>query len=292
MRTRFARRASLCAIVVSTSLGIADESNAQRLTPGMLCSWTQLHQASHSQPQQRSGPGASVNPQSQFAPYYGKNLIHYDKFDWFIYKTDHFEIYYYAENEPHLARVASYAESAYQHVSSDLRHDLAQRVPLIIFKTHSEFEQQNIAPGQSPEGVLAFAEGERHRMVLPIDLPSDLLYGLIVHELTHVFQYDIIPTSLIRRNMPLWVHEGGAEYERGIWDPLDLMTVRDAAVADIIPRMSQMEGYGNFGNVRLVYNLGHALYEFIEARWGKDGVRQFLFALRKTAIGGGSSPYE
>ena len=88
------------------------------------------------------------------------------------------------------------------------------------------------------------------------------------------------------------MHEGGAEYERGIWDPLDLMTVRDAAVADIIPRMSQMEGYGNFGSPRLVYNLGHALYEFIEARWGKDGVRQFLFSLRKSAIGGGTSPYE
>ncbi len=165
-------------------------------------------------------------------------------------------------------------------------------MPLIIFKTHSEFEQQNIAPGASQEGVLAFAEGERNRMVLPIDLPSDLLYGLIVHELTHVFQYDFIPMSLLRRNIPLWVHEGGAEYERGIWDPLDLMTVRDAAVADIIPRMSQMEGYGDFGSVRLVYNLGHALYEFIEARWGKDGVRQFLFSLRKSAIGGGTSPYE
>ena len=88
------------------------------------------------------------------------------------------------------------------------------------------------------------------------------------------------------------MNEGGADYERGIWDPLDLMTVRDAAVADIVPRMSQMEGYGDFGNPRLVYNLGHALYEFIEARWGKEGVRQFLFSLRKSAIGGGSSPYE
>src|SRR3954471_1207380 len=43
-----------------------------------------------------------VNAQSSFAPYYGKNLIHYDKFDWHIYKTDHFEIYYYPENEQHL----------------------------------------------------------------------------------------------------------------------------------------------------------------------------------------------
>jgi WD40-like Beta Propeller Repeat len=232
------------------------------------------------------------NAQSTFAPYYGKNQIHYDRFDWHIYKTDHFEIYYYPETEQHLERVASYAESAYQHVSSDLRHDLAQRVPLIIFKTHSEFEQENVVPGAAEEGVLAFAEGDRNRMLLPIDEPSDLLYGLITHELTHIFQYDIIPTSLIRRNIPLWVNEGGADYERGIWDPLDLMMVRDAAVADIVPKMTQMEGYGDTGNVRLVYNLGHALYEFIEARWGKEGVRQFLFSLRKSAIGGGASPYE
>ena len=281
MRMRVPRSASICLFAVALALATADESNAQRLTPGMLCSWAQLH-----------SQGSSVNAQSQMAPYYGKNQIHYDKFEWHIYKTDHFEIYYYPENERHLERVASYAESAYQQVSSDLRHDLNQRVPLIIFKTHSEFEQQNIAPGVAPEGVLAFAEGERNRMVLPIDLPTDLLYGLIVHELTHVFQYDFIPMSLLRRNIPLWVHEGGAEYERGIWDPLDLMTVRDAAVADIIPQMSQMEGYGDFGSPRLVYNLGHALYEFIEARWGKDGVRQFLFSLRKSAIGGGTSPYE
>ena len=281
MRMRVQRGASLCLFAAALALGTASESHAQRLTPAMLCSWTQFH-----------AQGSSTHAQSQFAPYYGKNRIHYDKFEWYIYKTDHFEIYYYPENERHLERVASYAESAYQQVSSDLRHDLNQRVPLIIFKTHSEFEQQNIAPGASQEGVLAFAEGERNRMVLPIDLPTDLLYGLIVHELTHVFQYDFIPMSLLRRNIPLWVHEGGAEYERGIWDPLDLMTVRDAAVADIVPRMSQMEGYGDFGSPRLVYNLGHALYEFIEARWGKDGLRQFLFSLRKSAIGGGSSPYE
>ena len=109
------------------------------------------------------GAAGQANAQSTFAPYYGKNLIHYDKFDWHIYKTDHFEIYFYPENEQHLQRVASYAESAYQHISSDLRHDLAQRVPLIIFKTHSEFEQENIDPGAAQEGVGAFAEPLQRR---------------------------------------------------------------------------------------------------------------------------------
>ena len=42
----------------------------------------------------------------------------------------------------------------------------------------------------------------------------------------------------------------------------------------------------------LIYNLGHAVFEFIEAKYGKEGVRQFLFALRKSVIGGGEDAYE
>src|SRR5437870_2230011 len=145
--------------------------------------------------------------QTPFVPYFGKNKIHYDTFDWHIYTTDHFEIYYYPDIEPHLARIAGYAESAYQQISADLKHDLSFKVQMILFKTHSEFEQQNVAPPDaSSEGVGAFAEPVRNRMLLPIDDPPDRLYGLITHELTHQFEFDIIPTSLVRRSVPLWVN--------------------------------------------------------------------------------------
>jgi WD40 repeat protein len=233
-----------------------------------------------------------VGAQTPYIPYFGKNQIRYDRFEWYTYNTDHFEIYYYTEIEPHLERVASYAESAYQKVSSDLKHDLAFRVPLVLFATHSEFEQQNIIPGAAQEGVAAFAEPSRDRMVLPIDEPPDRLYGLIVHELTHIFEFDIIPTSLIRRDMPLWINEGLSDYERGDWQPIDLATVRDAAVADIVPKMSELQGYGDFNNPRIIYNLGHAVFEFIESRWGKEGIRQFLFSLRKSVIGGGEDAFQ
>ena len=238
-----------------------------------------------------SAPNASI-AQSQFVPYYGKNLVHYNTFKWRVYATDHFEIFYYPEMQQHLERVAGYAESAYQQISADLKHDLATKVPLILFKTHAEFEQENVIPGAAQEGVGAFAEPTRNRMLLPIDAPSDLLYRLITHELTHIFQFDIIPQSLIRRNMPLWIDEGMADYETGYWAPIDLMTVRDAAVADIVPKMSEMEGYGDFSNPRLIYNLGHAAFEFIESKFGKEGVRQFMFSLRKSVIGGGENAYD
>jgi dipeptidyl aminopeptidase/acylaminoacyl peptidase len=139
--------------------------------------------------------------------------------------------------------------------------------------------------------VGAFAEPTRDRMLLPIDNPPDELYGLIAHELTHIFEFDIIPQGLIRQSVPLWVNEGLSDYMRGRWSPTDLMQVRDAAVADVVPRMSQMQGYGGT-NPLLVYTLGHAVFEFIEARYGKEGIRQFLFSLRKSAIGGGEDAYE
>ena len=102
-----------------------------------------------------AGPAAA---QTGFIPYFGKNNIHYDTFEWQVYQTDHFEIYYYPELEKHLERIAGYAESAYQKVSADLHHDLSSKVPMILFKTHSEFEQQNVIPGAAQEGVGAFVE--------------------------------------------------------------------------------------------------------------------------------------
>ena len=285
MRTRTTRGpvALLGTVFVTTALtaGVASDAAAQQ-TCGLL-------QRRALDMQRSSNP--DVRAQTGYIPYYGKNKIRYNNFRWHIYTTDHFEIYYYPEIEQHLERITSYAESAYQQVSSDLKHDLATKVPLVLFKTQSEFQQQNIEPSELPEGVLAFAEPYRDRMVLPIDEQADALYRLITHELTHIFEFDIIPRSLLRRGLPLWVDEGLADHMTGYWNPFDLMTVRDAAIADIVPSMSDFQGVA-FVDGRLPYNLGHAAFEFIESRWGKEGLRQFLFALRKNVIGGGESAYE
>jgi hypothetical protein len=228
---------------------------------------------------------AGAPAQAQFIPYYGKNKVHYDTFAWRIYRSPHFEVFYYPSFEPHLARVVSYAESAYQHVSSALKHTLSSPVPLVLYKTHSQFEQTSLFPSFVPEGVAAFAEPSRSRMVLPIDEPPDRLYGLIVHELTHIFEFSLIPRGIGRAEVPLWIDEGLADYMRGLWDPLDLMMLRDAALSDQVPRLSRFSEAGQM-NARVVYDLGHAGFEFIEAKYGKEGIRQFLYTLRKTQSGG------
>src|SRR5687767_9590275 len=138
MRTRSTRGpvALLGTAFVTTALtaGVASDAAAQQ-TCDLLHRRAVMLQ---------SGGKPDVLAQTGYIPYYGKNKIRYNNFRWHIYTTDHFEIYYYPEIEQHLERITSYAESAYQQISSDLKHDLATKVPMVLFKTQSEFQQQNI----------------------------------------------------------------------------------------------------------------------------------------------------
>lgn len=232
---------------------------------------------------------AAAPASAQYVPYYGKNKIKYDNFAWRIYKSAHFEVYYYPEFEQHLSRLTAYLESSYLKISTGLKHEMPKAIPVIFYKTHSEFEQTNLFPAFVPEGVAAFTEPLLNRMVIPIDEPPDQLQGLITHELVHAFAFDLIPRGLgygiSQQAIPLWVDEGLADYFRGIWEPLDLMMIRDAALTDKVPPLSRAQFVALSG--RLVYNMGHAAFEFIEARYGKEGIRQFLYTLRKGLLGGG-----
>jgi beta-lactamase regulating signal transducer with metallopeptidase domain len=218
--------------------------------------------------------------QAQEPEIVSKRRVTHDNREWHVWETDHFEIIFSPELERRFSRVASYAESAYARISADLTHDLVTRVPMMVFETREEFEQRSSTLGAF------FSDPYRSRIALVIDAPPDQLYQLVLHELTHQFAFDIIPRQVVRRVVPLWVDEGLADYIAGAWRPSDRMLIRDAALSDIIPKMSELEGDGEFADRRGVYSLGHAAFEFIEERWGTEGVRQFLFSLRDRVAGG------
>ena len=73
-----------------------------------------------------ASPGPA-HAQTPYVPYFGKNQIRYDNFKWMIVRDRHFIIYFYPEIQPHLERMAGYAESAYQHISTELKYDLGPR---------------------------------------------------------------------------------------------------------------------------------------------------------------------
>ncbi len=219
------------------------------------------------------------------AQYFGQNKIAYGRFDWKVYSSPHFDIHYYEEEEKYLEDVVSYAESAYLKISKELDHELRFRIPLVVYKTHAEFETTNIAMGEIGEGVGAFAEPIQNRMVLPIDQPPDKLQALISHELTHIFQFSIFYEGYLGRALrsqgPLWIFEGMASYLAKDEDALDQMVIRDAVVNNILPPVQDLTQLSF-----LTYRYGHAIFDFIEQEHGKEGFRNFIYEYRKVLLTG------
>lgn len=214
----------------------------------------------------------------------GKNKIQYDNFDWKLYVSPHFKIYYY-EAEAHLLdSIVDMAEAAYKHVSEKLQHELNFNVPFVAFKTHEEFEQTNIFPNFIPRSLGAFAEPFQSRMVLPLDNGPEGNYALIVHELTHIFQYDMLYnnklSTIFRASAPTWFTEGMASWVADDEDNLDRMVLRDAAVNGNFNSLAAFSGLSF-----LAYRIGHAAFDFIEERYGIEGVRNFLWQYRKNITG-------
>jgi beta-lactamase regulating signal transducer with metallopeptidase domain len=202
-------------------------------------------------------------------------------------KTDHFDIYYPPDLDLHAERVWREAERAYERVSADLKHNLAFHVPILLFRTAGELQESTQAGGSERTQATSATNPEGDRILLAVDQPADQWYGRIVHEVAHVFAFDILPGTAT----PLWIMEGLAEYQRPAWDPDDLVALRTAVRANAVPSLSAGRGEDNSRDPRQIASVGHAAFDFIESRWGKAGVRQFLFALRQSAPSG-ADPFQ
>ncbi len=229
---------------------------------------------------------AISNCEAQLIPYYGKNNVKYDTFHWKIFKTEHFDIYFYPKSQEHLEMVATLAEDAYEKISKNLQHDVAFRIPLIFFLTSSEFEQVNYL--QVTEGILGVSEPLYNRMAFALDHPPKELQHLITHELAHIFEFSILfgglNISLIRSIPPLWIMEGYPEYISGEWNASDIQVVRDAILTDNIPYISaehDIEYPEGRDIARASYTIGHAVFDFIDEKYGKAGIRQLWFSTKK-----------
>ncbi|HNX49076.1 MAG TPA: BamA/TamA family outer membrane protein [Thermoanaerobaculaceae bacterium] len=218
------------------------------------------------------------------AQYFGKNKVRYDAFQWKVYPTPHFRISYYDRVEPSLPKLASFAESAYDELARKLNFQItSEPIPIIAYATHAEFEQTNTLVEFIPEGVGAFALPSRNRMVLPVDLTDRGLQELIQHELTHVFQFEILFQGRLGKALtsspPQWFMEGMASYFADDEDARARSIMRDAALADRVASVAEgPQGYD-------AYRYGHMVFKFVESEWGMEGVRDLVFEFRNSLSG-------
>lgn len=163
-------------------------------------------------------------------PQFGKNNVHYNHLNK-LYQSYRFDIYHDldlsnpAELE-YLEQVAGNLEQARDWMSSYkiFNYNIEKRIPVLLWKTHSDMESSNLVGGFMPEGVGAFVESQRRRMVLKADFLKPLGRAIGVHELVHEFQMDIENLGIIQKavgssRLPNGYYEGCAEFIAGLYDP-------------------------------------------------------------------------
>ena len=106
-------------------------------------------------------------PSTAEAQYFGQNKVQYEKFNFKVKATEHFDIYYYPEEQQAVEVAARLAERWYARLSRVLRHELSSRQPIILYAAHPHFQQTNAISGDIGEGTGGVTEMFKRRVILP-----------------------------------------------------------------------------------------------------------------------------
>ena len=216
------------------------------------------------------------------AQYFGRNKVQYERFDFKLLTTEHFDIYFYPEEEAAVRLAAQMAERWYARLSKLLNHQLNGRQPLILYAAHPHFQQTNILSGEIGEGTGGVTESGKRRVILPFAGGLAETDHVLGHELVHAFQYDLAaqtdfqgrPIGPGLQALPLWFIEGMAEYlSIGPVDANTAMWVREASFRNAMPSVDRLDD-PDF----CPYRYGHAFWAYVAGRWGDRVVGEMLRA--------------
>lgn len=209
--------------------------------------------------------------------YFGRNKPKYEKFEFDVVQTPHFEIYHYFDDESVINDLAKSSESWYLMHQQVLKDTLRPLNPILFYSNHADFQQTNAissAPGVGTGGV---TEALKNRVIMPVTESNAQTDHVLGHELVHAYQYNMIihsqDSSLSIRdlaNIPLWMVEGMAEYlSIGSKDAHTAMWMRDAVAHNDIPSIKDL----STSNKYFPYRYGQAFWAFLANTWGDSIVK-------------------
>ncbi len=210
---------------------------------------------------------------------FGRNKVRWERFDFRVLRTSHFDLHFYPEEEDAVRDAAAMAERWNDRLSRVLGHTLSERKPILLYADAPDFQQTNATFGFLSEGTGGFTEPLLDRVVLPLTGSAAQNDHVLGHELVHAFQFDLAaslqqpgrPPAMA--NVPLWFIEGMAEYlSVGRDDPNTAMWVRDAVFTGDLPTLEKLSTDPRY----FPYRWGQAFWAYVAGRFG-DAVVAPLF---------------
>jgi len=226
----------------------------------------------------------AVVPAAAQYSYFGKNKVQTRDYQFRTYETEHFRVQFYPGGEGLAEFAAMSAEGYYQQISADLGVDIEGKIPLILYLSPGQFSETNVVLDVLEEGVGGFSELIKNRIVIPFNGSYNDLHHVIGHELTHVFEFQMYFRSRLASllgaidefSVPLWVLEGFAEFQSGWVNVSSDHFMRDLVINNRLVSLQDLsDGMGY-----LVYREGESFFHYVEEKYGRKKVYEFMRALR------------
>lgn len=214
---------------------------------------------------------------------FGKNKVQYKRFTWEYIQTSHFDIYFSQDGYELASFTAQAAEDAYDSIRKLFRYEINNRVPIVVYNSHNEFQQTNVVGEYLEEGVGGVTELFKNRVVIPFEGNYRLFRHVIHHELVHAVLNDMfyggsIQSLIASRTpliLPLWFNEGLSEYAALKWDTNSDMFLRDATIHNYLPPIDFLGGY-------FAYRGGQSVWYYIANKYGEQKIAEILNRIRGT----------
>jgi Tol biopolymer transport system component len=208
---------------------------------------------------------------------FGQNKVQYKDFTWYYIQSTHFDVYF-SQNGGKIAEfTASAAEDALKSIQKSFNYKINNRITIIIYNSHNDFQETNVTDEYLTEGIGGFTELFKNRMVLPYEGSYKNFRHVIHHELTHAVINDMfyggsvqnIISGNISIQIPLWFNEGMAEYQSLGWDKNTDMFIRDAAISEYLPDVQNLDNY-------FAYRGGQAVFHYIAEKYGEQKIGELI----------------
>ena len=116
---------------------------------------------------------------------FGQNKVQYKEFEWKYIQTKHIDIYFSKRGEKLAQLTANVAENSLKNLNENLDYNITNRIPLIVYNSHNDFQQNNVIDEYLPEGVGGVTELFKNRINVPFEGDYEKFRHVIHHELLH-----------------------------------------------------------------------------------------------------------
>lgn len=216
---------------------------------------------------------------------FGKNRVQFDNFEWFYFRFQRFDVYFYAGSRDIALLTATIANSTLSETENFFEHQLKQRIVFVVYQNLSDFRQSNIGLNTGDDqynigGVtkvidnIAFlyieeditAYKKQVKSAIASVFLNEMLYGSEIST-------KVANTTLI--NMPEWYNDGLLKYVSTEWDSETENNTRNALYAGKFDNLNQLSG----SDAAIV---GHAIWNYIAKTYGKQIIPNIVYLTRVT----------